>query len=356
MNRKLVWTVFSIVLAFIILNKWRPWEKKSQTGGPRTGSGRSSDVVVNVRAYLVKAQDLENEILASGSILANEAVELTSEISGRVTNINFKEGSRVNRHDLLLQINNTELLAQFNRATAQLKLAADMEARQKKQLAIEAVSQEEYEAALNRLNTAKADVQLIQAQIEKCRIIAPFDGMIGLRYISEGAFLSPDDRIASLVALDPIKIDFAVPERYLELLSKELPIHFRVQGQVDEYNGRIYAMEPKIDTDIRSVRCRALCPNPGGRIKPGAFAEVRIPLNKLVGALLIPSEALIPDAQEQSVFTVRANKARSTRVVIGLRTSEKVQILSGLAAGDTVLTTGLLQVRPGSLIKVTELN
>ncbi|OPZ72244.1 MAG: Multidrug resistance protein MdtE precursor [bacterium ADurb.Bin478] len=312
--------------------------------------------MIEVRAYQVKPEDVENEILATGSILANESVELTSEISGRVTRINFREGSRVRKGDLLLQINDADLQAQFNRASAQLKLAQDTEARQKKQLAIEAISQEEYEAALNRLNTAKADVQLIQAQIDKARIQAPFDGVIGLRSVSEGAYLNAGSRIATLVSINPVKIDFAVPERYQSLLTKEQPVLFRVQGESEEYSGRIYAVEPQIDTDIRSVRCRALCPNPDGRIKPGAFAQVRITLQKLEDALMIPTESLIPDAQNQSVFVVRNGKALSTTVVIGLRTADKVQIVSGLAAGDTVMTTGLLQVRPGSVIKVTELN
>jgi len=354
MKKTARWLILGLVFVLVGLNKWRPWVKPA-TADRRQSSGRGGDVI-EVRAYQVKPEDVENEILATGSILANESVELTSEISGRVTRINFREGSRVRKGDLLLQINDADLQAQFNRASAQLKLAQDTEARQKKQLAIEAISQEEYEAALNRLNTAKADVQLIQAQIDKARIQAPFDGVIGLRSVSEGAYLNAGSRIATLVSINPVKIDFAVPERYQSLLTKEQPVLFRVQGESEEYSGRIYAVEPQIDTDIRSVRCRALCPNPDGRIKPGAFAQVRITLQKLEDALMIPTESLIPDAQNQSVFVVRNGKALSTTVVIGLRTADKVQIVSGLAAGDTVMTTGLLQVRPGSVIKVTELN
>lgn len=354
MSKTARWLILGLVFLLLVLNKWRPWAKPG-TADRRQSGGRGGEVI-EVRAYQVKSEDVENEILATGSILANESVELTSEISGRVMRINFREGSRVRKGDLLLQINDAELQAQFNRASAQLKLAQDTEARQKKQLAIEAISQEEYEAALNRLNTAKADVQLIQAQIDKARIQAPFDGVIGLRSVSEGAYLNAGSRIATLVSINPIKIDFAVPERYQSLLSKEQPVLFRVQGESEEYSGRIYAVEPQIDTDIRSVRCRALCPNPDGRIKPGAFAQVRITLQKLEDALMIPSESLIPDAQNQSVFVVHNGRALDTTVVIGLRTADKVQIVSGLAAGDTVMTTGLLQVRPGSTVKVTELN
>lgn len=356
MDKKMRWIVLGLVIIFLVLNKWRPWEKSISAEKRPGAGGRGGAELVEVRGYQVKPEDVENEILATGSILANESVELTSEISGRVTRINFREGTRVRKGDLLLQINDSELQAQFNRTSAQLNLAEETEARQKKQLAIESISQEEYEAAINNLHTAQADVQLIQAQINKSRIIAPFDGVIGLRTVSEGAFLEAGSRIATLVSIHPVKIDFAVPERYHSLLSMESPVHFRIQGEEREYRGRIYAIEPQIDTDIRSVRCRALCPNPDGRIKPGAFAQVRIALQKLEKALMIPSEALIPDAQQQSVFIVKKNKAQSRTVVIGLRTADKVQIIDGLAAGDTVMTTGLLQVRPGSTVKVTELN
>ncbi len=353
MNKKRTWIIFLIVLLLLALNKWRPWEKKQME---TSGRGRSGASVTNVRAHLIEPRDIENEITATGSILADESVTLTNEISGRVTAIYFKEGRHVKKGELLLQLYDADLQAQRERAEAQLKLAVDIEARQKKQLDMEAISLEEYETALNRLHTAKADVQLIQAQIIKSRITAPFDGIIGLRYVSEGAYLSPGVRIATLIALNPIKIDFAVPERFYALLADDLPIRFRIQGLADEYSGKIYAVEPEIDTDIRSVRCRAVCPNPDGLIKPGAFAEVTIPLKKLAGALMIPSEALIPDAQKQSVFVVKNNKVQTRNVVTGLRTSETVQILSGLSAGDTVLTTGLLQVRPGSAVRVTELN
>lgn len=354
MNKKRTWSIFVAVLLLLALNKWRPWEKKPQT--EPAGRGRSGPGVINVRAHLIQPQDVENEISATGSILADESVTLTNEITGRVTAIYFKEGRRVKKGDVLLQLYDADLQAQRDHAAAQFKLAMDIEARQKKQLDIEAISLEEYETSLNRLHTAKADVQLIEAQITKCCITAPFNGIIGLRQVSEGAFLTPGNRIATLVALDPIKIDFAVPERYYALLAEDLPVRFRVQGLPDEFHGRIYAVEPEVDIDIRSVRCRAICPNPDGRIKPGAFAEVSIPLKKLAAALMIPSEALIPDAQRQSVFIVQNNKVQTRTVVTGLRTAENVQILSGLSAGDTVLTTGLLQVRPGSTVKVTELN
>jgi len=355
MNKTARWLALGLVLVFLVLNKWRPWQAPERTARGQ-GKGEGNAMVISVRGYEVKPEDVENEIQATGRVLANETVELSSEIAGRVTRINFREGSQVKKGELLLQINDADLQAQFLRASAQLNLAGDIEARQKKQLAIEAISQEDYETSLNTLNTAKADVQLIQAQIDKAHIRAPFDGVIGLRGVSKGAFLQAGSRIATLVSVNPVKIDFAVPERYQMLLSKEQPIHFRVQGEAQEYSGRLYAVEPQIDTDIRSVRCRAVCPNPDGRIKPGAFAQVRIPLKKLESALMIPSEALIPDAQNQSVFVVKGQRAQAKTVVIGLRNPDKVQIVSGLATGDTVMTSGLLQVRPGSTVKVTELN
>jgi membrane fusion protein (multidrug efflux system) len=338
-------------LLFLVLFKWQPWQKKQN---PAAFAGRG-DAAINVHAYIVKAGDVENDIMASGTILANESVDLKSEISGRVVDITFKEGSRVKKGDLLLRINDADLQAQLLRAEAQLRLAADIEKRQRKQLEIESISQEAYNTALNGLETARAEVQLIKAQIQKSSIVAPFDGVIGLRYISDGSYIDPTTRIATLVDIDPVKIDFAIPERYLGVSIINTPVQFKIQGSAQSFSGRIYAVEPQIDVDIRSLRCRAVCPNPKGILRPGAFAEIRIPLTTMKQALMLPSETLVPDAQQQTVFVVRRGRVKLVPIEIGLRTPDRVQVLSGLAAGDTVLTTGLLQARPGMPVQVTEL-
>jgi membrane fusion protein, multidrug efflux system len=350
-KRTLILFISGLLILLLILNKWQPWQKK-QTAGFFKARG---DAAVTVHGYVVKPGDVENDIVASGTIMANESVELKSEISGRVVGITFKEGSRVKKGDLLLRINDADLQAQLLRAEAQLRLATDIEKRQRKQLEIESISQEAYNTALNGLEIARAEVQLIKAQIEKSSIVAPFDGVIGLRYISEGSYIDPSIRIATLVDIDPVKIDFAIPERYLGVSIINIPIQFKIQGSAQSFSGRIYAVEPQIDVDIRSLRCRALCPNPKGILRPGAFAEIRIPLTTLKRALMLPSETLVPDAQQQTVFVAHKGRVKLVPIEIGLRTPDRVQVLSGLAAGDTVLTTGLLQVRPGVPVKVTEL-
>jgi len=353
MNRKtVVWLIVVFVLALLVLAKWRPWSEDTQ----KPQAVRAGGQVTNVKAYLVKAGQMDNKITVAGTLLANEEVELKSEVTGKITNISFQEGSRVRKGDVLVKINDADLQAQRLRAELQLKLAQDTELRQRKQLEIEAVSQEVYDAALTRLNTAKADLQLIQAQIEKAAIIAPFDGVIGLRYVSEGSYISPDTKIAYLVDRDPIKIDFSIPERYADFVRVGDQITFKTQGNSDVFTGNIYALEPKVDPEIRSVRIRAHCPNPEGKVRPGSFAEVTVSLSRIEGAIMIPTETLIPEMEREKVFVAKEGKAQQVYVETGLRTSDKVQIIRGLAVNDTLLTTGLLQVRTGSPVRITSLD
>ncbi len=342
----------AFVFALLVLAKWRPWSQEKSKPQPVRAGGQ----VTNVKAYLVKAGQMDNKITVAGTVLANEEVELKSEVTGKINSIGFHEGSRVRKGDVLVKINDSDLQAQKLRAELQLKLAEDTELRQRKQLEIEAVSQEVYDAALTKLNTAKADLQLIQAQIEKASIIAPFDAIIGLRYVSEGSYISPDTKIAYLVDRDPVKIDFSIPERYADFVQVGDQITFKIQGSSDIFAGKIYALEPKVDPEIRSVRIRAQCPNPEGKVRPGSFAEVTVSLSRIEDAIMIPTETLIPEMEREKVFVAKGGKAVQIFVETGLRTSDKVQIVRGLAVNDTLLTTGLLQVRTGSPIQITSLD
>ncbi len=347
-----IWFVVAVIFALLVLAKWRPWSKETRT----PTAVRTGGQVTNVKAYLVRAGQMDNKITIAGTVLANEEVELRSEVTGKITVINFQEGSRVKKGEVLVKINDADLQAQKLRAELQLKLAEDTELRQRKQLEIEAVSQEVYDAALTRLNTAKADLQLIHAQIEKATIIAPFDGIIGLRYVSDGSYISPESKIAYLVDRDPVKIDFSIPERYADFVQVGDQITFKIQGSRDVFAGKIYALEPKVDPEIRSVRIRALCPNPEGKVRPGSFAEVTVSLSRIEDAIMIPTETLIPEMEREKVFVAKGGRAQQVFVETGLRTSDKVQITRGLAVNDTLLTTGLLQVRNGTPINITSLD
>ncbi len=300
-----------------------------------------------VSVHVVKPEVLRNRIQTTGTVLANEEVELQSEISGRVTGIYFEEGQAIENNQLLVKINDSELQAQLLKAEYSKRLAEDREARGRKQLQIEAISQEDYDVILNELNTVKAEMQLIEAQIEKTEIRAPFDGLVGLRYVSIGSYISPNTRIANLLDVTPVKIDFTVPEKYVNLVHVGDKINFRIQGTASEFEGEVYAIEPKIDPATRSLQLRARSANPGGAILPGAFAEIRLILDQVEEALMIPSEALIPELSGQKVYLMQGGKATPRAVEIGLRTEDRIQVTFGLAPGDTVITSGILQLRPG---------
>lgn len=323
----------------------------SSDNGGLVGGGRTQDTL-QVAAHVVQPQPLRNTIYTTGSVRANEAVDLVSEASGKLTRILFSEGSRVQQGQLLVKINDAELQAQLVRAQHRLALAQKREARQRQILEKGGVSQEEYDLALNEVNVLEAEVSVIEAQVEKTEIHAPFSGVIGLRYVSEGSYISPQSRIATLQNLDPIKIDFSVPEKYAGQVRPGQAIQFRIAGTEQVFRGEIYAVEPRIEQDTRTLQLRARSQNPGNVLVPGAFADVEMILSEIPDAVTVPSIAVVPELNGQKVYVYRSGLAASQPVQTGIRTDTQVQVLSGLAPGDTVLTSGLQQVRPGLPVDV----
>jgi membrane fusion protein (multidrug efflux system) len=345
-----------IVVAILIGAKFIFFPNKAGQAANSAAKGRSADIPSNVTAYLVKTEKLSNQITASGTIRANEDVQLQPELSGKIVQINFKEGSHVTKGQLLVKINDADLQAQYKKLQLQYTLAEQTMQRQKQLLDIKGVSQQEFDLAQNSYNTIKADMDFATAQILKTEIKAPFDGVIGLKNVSEGAFVSPTTIIASIQQIDPVKIDFAVPERYSFFLKKNGEVLFNIEGAPADLKGEIYAIEPKIDMTTRTVQVRAICPNSKNNIYPGAFAQVKIQLSDIDAAIMIPTEAIIPDINGQKVFIMKNGKASYARVETGIRTDAKIQITKGLKVGDTVLTTGIMQLKPDATVKITDLN
>ncbi len=312
----------------------------------------SAPTPLSVDAVVLKPRTVANKVYTTGTLIANEEVELRSEITGKVSKIFFQEGAQVARNQLLLKINDDELQAQKKRTESQLRLAELREARQRQLLAEKATSQEEYDVALNELNTLKAQLEVLKAQIDRTEIRAPFGGKVGLRYVSEGSYVSPSTRITTLQSSTPIKLDFAIPEKYASQVRVGDKVFFRVQSSPKTFEATVYAIEPRIDLNTRTLQLRAIYPNQNAELIAGAFADVELVLQELNNALMIPSEALVPDLNGQKVFLIRNGKVAEPLVEIGLRTDREVQIVSGLSAGDTVLTTGMLQVRSGMTVSL----
>ena len=326
-------------------------EKIAVSQEPATSQGLQVNVIE------IKAELLENSLNITGSLIPNEMVSLRPEVAGLVQEIKFKEGEFVKKGTPLIYLNDDELRAQFDRLEYTKKLFESQENRQKQLLAREAISQEEYDIALNQFNTNLADLRLIEAQLNKTVIRAPFDGVLGLREISVGGVISSADIITTIVNIDPIKIEFSIPERYANEIKVGAPIFFRSNVSAEEAKGTVYAIEPNIDVTTRTLKLRAESPNADRRFLPGMFARVRLTLNVEQDAMLVPSESIIPELSGYKVFVASAdNKAESRVVTIGKRTESTVQVLSGIKPGERVLTTGILQAREGTPLTVNQIN
>lgn len=313
----------------------------------------ASSTPLGVEVFIVSPDTISNNIVTTGTLIANEEVDLATESSGIIKEIYLKEGARVIKGDILIKINDSELKAQLNRADFRLNLAEDREKRQLQLLEKGGISQEEYDATLNEVNVLRSEVTLIQAQIDKTEIRAPFSGQLGLKYVSGGSYISPTSRIASLQDINPIKIDFSVPERHAAQVEVGSKVEFTIQGIDKPLIAEVYAKEPRINTDTRTLQVRARSENPNGKLLPGSFANLELTLNTINNALMVPTISLLPELEGQKVFVLRNGVVQPQRVVTGLRTNTRVQIIDGVQEGDTVLTTGLLQVRPGMNVRVT---
>jgi membrane fusion protein (multidrug efflux system) len=355
--KKTLLTILTIaVIVFLLALPRLGWFSEKPDGpaaatGPRPGAGK-----LQVEAIIIQPARFDNKLNVTGSVLANESLELKSEISGQVIQIAFQEGKNVKQGELLVKMDDEELRAQILKAKYNQKLNQDNEARQRKLLEKEAISQEEYDNSLNRLNTSIADVKVLEAQLAKTRIEAPFGGVIGLRYISQGAYISPNTVIATLYNINPAKIEFTVPGRYSAQVQPGLVVRFTVENDTTAYDGKVYAVEPRIDPETRTLRIRAMAENSQNRLLPGQFVKVELVLRTVTDAILVPTEAVVPELSGHKVFVKRGPKAREMRVETGIRTSSELEILSGLKTGDTLVTTGILQLRDGLDIAISKVN
>ncbi|HBQ61908.1 MAG TPA: efflux transporter periplasmic adaptor subunit [Balneolaceae bacterium] len=351
MKRTLTIVGILVVIGLLAIPKWQSLsENSSQNNTNPSQSALSVDV------HLVEPQVFENKIFSTGTLLANEGIEIRSEISGKIVELRLREGQQVQKGDLLIKINDSELQAQLKQAEYRMSLAEVREKRQKQLLERGGISQEQYDATLNELNVLKAETDLIKAQIDKTEIYAPFDGVVGLRNVSNGSYITPNTQIATFQSINPIKVEFSIPERYAGVVQQGNRVFFNVQGQEEGFEARIYAVEPRINTQTRTLTMRALADNPEGYLLPGAFANIELVLEEIEDALMIPTISVIPELQGQKVFMLKNGVVQDQSISTGIRTERYVQVTEGIAPGDTVLTTGLLQVRNGMDIKVGEIN
>ncbi|MWB93998.1 efflux RND transporter periplasmic adaptor subunit [Flavobacterium sp. GA093] len=310
------------------------------------------NATTTVTGIVVKTATFDNNLSLSGSIEANEQIEIRSEVSGIVEGIYFTEGSHVNKGQVLFKVNDLELKAQLRQASTREGLTAENERRAKLLLQKEAISQEEFDVARADHASAQAQTQLIRAQIAKTSVKAPFSGKIGLRSISPGTYITPTILVAKLVNTGKLKITFSIPEKYATQVKSGSTIDFTVSGSTKVYSAKIYAIEPEVEVATRTLQVRAIADNLDGKLFPGTFADVKLPLDIIKDAIVIPSEAIVPVQNGKKVFISDMGKAKEVMVEATTRTDASILILSGLKAGDTLVTSGVMSLKNEAPIKV----
>ena len=306
--------------------------------------------------YVVTPKLLTQGIEVPGSVLPFEVTDIHPEVSGRVTGIYFKEGSNIGQGGLIVKLYDGDLQAQLQKLEVQLKVAEQTAERYAALLKINGVSQQEYDLNVLAVNNIKADINIVRTNISKTTVKAPYSGKMGLRNISIGAYVSPATTISTLRKLSQLKLEFTVPEKYSSRMQPGNKISFSLENNPVNYAATIIATENNIAEDSRSLKIKAVVEKPDVQLITGSFAKVQIPLGENDAALMIPSQAIIPQARNKKVIVVRNGLASMEIVTIGNRDSAMVEITSGLKSGDTVLITGLLTTKPGSKVQLNKIN
>lgn len=311
---------------------------------------------LNVNATIIKHGLLEEEFMVTGILLPDEEVDLSFESSGQITDIYFEEGTFVTKGTLLAKVNDQKLQAELKRLLVQLQLAEDRVERQRTLLQHDAVSQEAFDQVSTELATLNAEIDVIKAQIELTELRAPFDGIIGLRQISVGAYASPTTVVSKLTKINPLKVEFSIPERYAHEVGYGTELTFTVDGFINSFPAKVYAKASSIDINTHTMAVRALYDNSNGRLTPGRYTSITLKKQSILDAIAIPSEAIVPEMGKDKVFLYKSGKAVPVELRLGIRTEDKVQVLTGLNVGDTVITSGTLQLRTGLQVTIDKIN
>lgn len=306
--------------------------------------GQSAPVV---EGYIVKPQHLDDLVQVSGTLLPQEETVLMPEISGRITMLNIQEGSFVQKGTLLVKMFDADLQAQASKIRAQLATARQTTQRLKDLYAVNGISQQEYDLAQTEVATLEAEAALVAAQISKTEIRAPFSGVLGLRKVSEGAYVTAGTPIAVLREENNLKLDFNVPENYAASVQRSQNVYFTVANDTTIYSATVIATEQQVNQASLNLQVRAQVNQQSKKLIPGSSANVRMQLGTSDSALVIPAQAIIPDVRFKKVLVCRNGKAEYVRVETGVRGSAEVEIVSGLNAGDTVVISGIQFLRPG---------
>lgn len=309
--------------------------------------------VLPVNAIIAMPSYISNGIHAAGTLLANEEVDLVSKVSGKVTGIYFSEGSRVKKGQLLVKIYDEDLQAELNRSRIQEKLLSEKLERQRVLLSKDAVSRESFDQLQTDYNVIVADINLLNVKIGETEVRAPFDGVVGFRYVSEGSFVQPSVKIAHLIDYSELKLEFAIPEKYVPQQLMGSKVSFTTEGYNETFMAHVYAIDYNVDQETRTIGLRAKYDNSGMKLVPGMFASVTLITEEKNDAIQVPTEAVVPYMNEKRIWLLHGSKAVLAPIVAGSRNDRNIEVLSGINPGDTVIISGLMQLRPGMAVNPT---
>lgn len=318
---------------------------------PQTPSDKKDDQPIIVDVLVAKAQNVNNIVEANGSIIASEFVELHPEVSGRIIYLNIQEGTIVKEGTVLARVNDADLQAQYAKTKVLLDLAVKTEQRLAKLISINGVNQSDYDTALNQVNSLKADLAYTQVLIDKTVIKAPFSGVLGLRQVSPGAYVTSANIIATIQQVNKLKVDFTLPEEYSNSIRKGSSVE--IETDVIKHSrcqAVVVAKEPQINLTTRNLKVRALLP--ACDVNPGTFVKVYINTGSDKNSIMVPTNAIIPDDKNKKLVVIHGGKSQYTNVETGVRKAGVVEITSGLTEGDTVVVEGVLFARPDKPVKI----
>lgn len=342
------WKLFGLLLCVGFLSSCGDKKDKIQPGAtPPAPPPQSAE------AYIIEPSVLNSSIVVAGTLIPNEETEIHPEVSGKITGLYIREGAYVSRGTVLAKLFDGDLQAQLQKLSVQLKIAKKTQERQEELLKIGGISQQDYDLSLLNVNSIAADMEILKTSIAKTVIRAPFDGKIGFKNVSIGAYITPQTVLTTIRQVNRLKLIFSVPEKYSGKVKIGHSVSFGIEGSNKKYSAVITATESSITEENRSLKVQAIVDKVDDNISAGGFANVDFNMGDNNAALMIPTQAVIPQARDKKVIVYRGGKADFITVVTGVRDSSKVEIVKGLAMGDTIITTGLLSIKPGANIKIS---
>lgn len=345
MLKKLSLLIFVFVIFMTGCKKKKVVANNARQSGPISAEG-----------FVVESHAESENIEVPGSLLPVEETQIRPEVTGRIVQLNIMEGTRVQKGSLLVKLFDQDLQAQLKKLQVQLDISNRTVERQRDLLAINGISQQDFDLSALAVDNLKADIQSTQIAISKTEIRAPYDGKLGLRNVSFGAYVSPTDILTSIRQVDQLKLEFSVPEKYAKDIGVGYVIKFRVDGGEKDHQATVIATEGNVDQVTRTLKIRAIVKENHAELVPGIFAKVNLQLGRQANALMVPSQAVIPLARSKQIILFRKDSAQFLTIVTGIRDSVFVQVVKGLKIGDTVVTTGLMSIRPKTKIKITKVN